>query len=392
MNLESLRITFLVDKSSPFYIGGYENRVWNIAKRLATKNDVTVLTSLDSPTKTIERVDFRRVCTTAFQREVTGTRSLPHSLLFSLSMFRDQLSTFDPQVLIVEAIPYLHLKTMKRWVLRHKTLRVLNVNEAWFRYSYVVGFGSYSSAWLIRSLLKEGLDWSDLAIAISTATADSLKENFQSRNVATVPMGIDIARTAKLCSAINRSEQYDFVTVGRLVRMKRHADLVKALDQFKRALGWSGRAAIVGQGPEAEGLRGLVKKLGLSQQIDLLGFLPDEERFRVLRSSSYFVLPSEREGFSLATLEALAAGTPAIVARPRSPEVFGVKDLVTDGVNGLYYECGNIASLVFALRRALGERQHGISSWQAAATETANEFDWDRIVPQLETELRLRIT
>lgn len=54
-------------------------------------------------------------------------------------------------------------------------------------------------------------------------------------------------------------------------------------------------------------------KLGLSGNITLLDEArTEEEIFALMKASKVFVLPSEREGFSIATLEAIACGLPVI--------------------------------------------------------------------------------
>ncbi len=89
------------------------------------------------------------------------------------------------------------------------------------------------------------------------------------------------------------------------------------------------RVAIVGNGPEGEGLERLVRELGLDR----------EERFRIfpfaasaweyLAALDVFVLPSAWEAFPIGVLEALAAGVPQVVT-----DVGGSGEAVLDGVTG----------------------------------------------------------
>ena len=73
------------------------------------------------------------------------------------------------------------------------------------------------------------------------------------------------------------------------------------------------RLAIAGSGMLKSRLEALTAELGLGEQVDFLGRLP-EERLRLwYRAADLFVLPTVAyEGFGMATVEALASGTPVV--------------------------------------------------------------------------------
>lgn len=67
-----------------------------------------------------------------------------------------------------------------------------------------------------------------------------------------------------------------------------------------------------------------VKKRGLSSQVYLAGFVPDEELATLYRKALAFVFPSTSEGFGLPGLEAMACGCPVISSTAGAlPEVYG---------------------------------------------------------------------
>jgi len=111
--------------------------------------------------------------------------------------------------------------------------------------------------------------------------------------------------------------------------------------------------------------------------------LPDlsvDEKDELLRGAYAFVLPSPIEGFSVATLEALSRGTPAIVT-DGVPE-----DLIIDGVNGLRFRFGNLVELAERYRYLL----HNPSVRErlsVGARETAEGFSWDGSSSTLLTSL-----
>jgi len=100
------------------------------------------------------------------------------------------------------------------------------------------------------------------------------------------------------------------IYLGRLVPSKRIDFL---LESFKiiRKTEPNSELYIVGGGP----LFPQVKEYSAKNEgVKALGFVTDEEKIRLLKSSSVLVLPSEREGFGFVVIEALAAGTPVVIA------------------------------------------------------------------------------
>lgn len=88
---------------------------------------------------------------------------------------------------------------------------------------------------------------------------------------------------------------------------------------------------IVGEGPERAALEVLARKLGVDDKVRFSDFVPDDEIYGVMKSSGVFVLPSIREGFGLAVLEANACGLPVITVR--HPDN-AARHLVYEGRNG----------------------------------------------------------
>jgi glycosyltransferase involved in cell wall biosynthesis len=81
----------------------------------------------------------------------------------------------------------------------------------------------------------------------------------------------------------------------------------------------------------ATDVAGLVEELGLEENVQLLGFVPDEEMPALYRGAIFFVYPSRYEGFGLPPLEAMSQGTPVIVSNVSSlPEACGSAAVYVD--------------------------------------------------------------
>lgn len=70
---------------------------------------------------------------------------------------------------------------------------------------------------------------------------------------------------------------------------------------------------IGGHGPDKEKVITLIKALGLEKKVKVVGSLYGKKKARLLKHASAVVMPSRNEGFSILTLESLAAGIPVVM-------------------------------------------------------------------------------
>lgn len=125
---------------------------------------------------------------------------------------------------------------------------------------------------------------------------------------------------------IKIKKDYDIVFVGRLTTVKHVEILIQATAQIKKSLP-SIRVAIVGNGEERSRLEDLARTLGLTDQIDFLGYQP--KLYEWYNRSKLSVLTSEREGFPFTVIESLKCGVPVIVS-----DCGDVPDIVKESING----------------------------------------------------------
>lgn len=140
---------------------------------------------------------------------------------------------------------------------------------------------------------------------------------------------------------------YDIVTVGALLPNKRTTDLLAAVAALKRQ-GRSVRAVVVGTGPLQGALETQAAALGISESVAFLGFRDDV--VEICARSRVFTLLSESEGLSVALLDAMALGVPAVVS-----DVGELSSLVEDGITGFLYKCGDIRALTQKLSLVLDD-------------------------------------
>jgi glycosyltransferase involved in cell wall biosynthesis len=119
---------------------------------------------------------------------------------------------------------------------------------------------------------------------------------------------------------------FNVIFVARLVRSKDPYTLIKAVSRLKES---NIRLFILGSGEEEGEVVEYVSQLNLKDRVIMKGEMPHDHVLQSLARSHLFVLTTNREGFGLAVLEAMALGLPVIATR-----IGGLPELVQDGVNG----------------------------------------------------------
>lgn len=196
---------------------------------------------------------------------------------------------------------------------------------------------------------------------------------FPDRRVMVLPNPVEIPAVAG-----NRDGKPNvtILFLGVISQRKGIFDLIWALSQISQELRERVRLLVAGDG-DVERAKDLAKTLGVKDVIEFLGWIAPEDRDRLLRESDIFVLPSYAEGLPMALLEAMAWGLP-VIATP----VGGNPEIITDGMNGLFVEPGDIAGLRNAIETlaASPERRRELGS---AARRTVLPLDVSLYVERL---------
>jgi glycosyltransferase involved in cell wall biosynthesis len=144
-----------------------------------------------------------------------------------------------------------------------------------------------------------------------------------------------------------------FITVARLQSHKGHSYLIDAVPGVLQAYP-DAMFAIVGKanGPEQEAyLRDLIEqssRLGVSDRVRFLGYVPDEDLVPLYREATALVHPATSEGFGLTLLEAMAVGTPVIAAAADGPQ-----EIITNNKTGILVPLRSSIALTDAMIRLL---------------------------------------
>lgn len=162
------------------------------------------------------------------------------------------------------------------------------------------------------------------------------------------------------------------LSVGELTRRKNHETAIRALARLGDP---SVKYFICGGGPLKEHLEALAARLGVGDQVKLLGVRRDIPE--LARAADLFLLPSLQEGLPVALMEAMAAGLPAVCS-----DIRGDRDLIRAEQGGLLCRPEDADGFAAAILRLKGSpelrRRMGEHNRQAV-----EEFSTRRVLEEM---------
>ncbi len=212
--------------------------------------------------------------------------------------------------------------------------------------------------------------WHGAAVVVAKCDAEAAMIHAVDRNVA-VPLGPNGVDTAGFRPAgIGDRGPPRVICVGSLIERKGQRQLIEAARRLRdRSIDIV--VECVGEGDARADYQAYAQALGVADRIRFSGYVAREAIAQHYTASDVFVLPSYNEGMSVATLEALAAGLPALVTRTG-----GATELVAEGVNGAIFDWGDIERLSMLLAELAQDRGR-LQRMGAASRERAAQFSWD---------------
>ena len=221
--------------------------------------------------------------------------------------------------------------------------------------------------WWVESRLSPALHRRNQYVTVSLPSARDLCElGVDADRVAVVRNGLDEAPPATLTG--QRSANPRVVVLSRLVPHKQIEDALDAVAVLRTRVP-DLHLDIVGGGWWLERLVQHAGNLGISDAVTFHGHVDEATKHAVVQRSWVHLLPSRKEGWGLAVIEAAQHGVPTIGYRASG----GLTDSVVDGVTGLLVDDGD--QLVDGLQRLLADRVLR-EELGAKAAARSREFSW----------------
>jgi glycosyltransferase involved in cell wall biosynthesis len=341
--------------------GGSEVYVEQVARRLTTLGkEVTVFCGAypGAPAdevvhgvRFVRRGSWRTVYAWAFVYHLFGSFG-PHDAVLDV---KNGIPFFAPLYCRRPVVGLIHHVHREQWG--------MNFSSGWARFG-----------WWVESRLSPRMYGECRHVVVSEATRrEVVALGIPSENVEIIHNGAE--PTSDLAP---RAVAPTVLSLGRLVPHKRVELALEAAARLRPEIP-DIRVVVAGHGPWLARLKAHADQLGIADAVSFLGWVEESTKRRLLCEAWVLAMPSVKEGWGLAVMEAAARSTPAVAFR-----VGGLEESIDDGRTGLLAD--DAEGFTLALRRLLldpGLRE----SLGAEAARRARAYSWDMTARRFEAVL-----
>ena len=165
------------------------------------------------------------------------------------------------------------------------------------------------------------------------------------------------------------------VTVAELIRLKNIDKVILALKKISPEKSFT--YTIIGKGPEKSRLTALVQKLGLSDTVTFIDFVPHDQIASELYKYDIFIMPSYLETFGRVYFEAMAMGIPIICAK--NTGIFGFFKEGEQGLSVDHRKTSDIAEkLEYLISNPVERAKIG-----NAGKQLVENYTWETIIEEI---------
>ena len=303
-------------------VGGLEQMVISLAKVQKQLGYEVAIASLQEKgylATSVERMGISVLCA----EKGNNTNSLR-----SVFLLRKAIRTFAPRIIHTHnAVPHYYTVLASRGLLNDA--RFINTRHDMGQHAYTIK---------AESLYKLAMHWTKFGVSVCNAAQREFLafRSFPLRKARVVINGISLNQfdvkspsgKPSLCESLNIPKSTWIIgTIGRLAPIKDQGLLIDAMSDLCKHIS-NACLVIVGDGPSREALEKKTAELNLTEKVFFLGRRNDVAS--LLSGMDIFVQSSITEGYSMALVEAAAAGLPVIAT-----DVGGNGEIVQQGITGI---------------------------------------------------------
>ena len=299
----------------------------------------------------------------------------PYELALSSKLY-DVVSKYEIDVLHVHyAIPHAYAAYMAKKILNENGYEIPIVTTLHGTDITLVGNHPFYKPAVTFSINK-----SDIVTCVSKSLMDDTRQFFGiEREIKVIPNFIDIDKYSALhntCekNVIAQGDEKIIVHISNFRPLKRIIDVIKIFEKINSKI--NSKLIMVGDGPEKKKAKDYLRKNNLKNRVIFVGKTNEVEQ--ILCSSDLFLLPSEKESFGLAALEAMALKVPVV-----STNTGGLPELNINGNSGYTSDIGDIDSMASNAIKILSDKSLK-KKYRSQAFENAKKYDIKKIIPLYE--------
>jgi N-acetyl-alpha-D-glucosaminyl L-malate synthase BshA len=217
---------------------------------------------------------------------------------------------------------------------------------------------------------------------VTSVSEDLKRETYHSfkitRDIEVIPNFIDLEKFKKqkkdhFKKAICPNGESLIVHTSNFRKVKRINDVMSIFNNIHKEI--PSKLLMIGDGPERTSAETMAREFGINDAVRFLGKQDAVEE--VLSVADLFLMPSEKESFGLAALEAMACEVPVI-----SSNTGGIPELNVHGVTGFMSNVGDVEDMTRNAMFVLDK--NNLPKFKENALARAKEFDITRILPLYE--------
>ncbi|WP_109853058.1 N-acetyl-alpha-D-glucosaminyl L-malate synthase BshA [Aquimarina sp. AU58] len=296
----------------------------------------------------------------------------PYELALS-SKLVDTIKKYKIDVLHVHyAIPHAYAGYMAKKMLEEEGIYVPMVTTLHGTDITLVGNHPFYKPAVTFSINK-----SDMVTSVSQSLKDDTLRLFDIKNdIEVVPNFIDASQRKTSFTDCQRElmatpEERIVTHISNFRAVKRITDVVDIFYNIQKKM--PAKLLMVGEGPERKPAEERCKELGIKDKVVFFG--NSNEIDKILCFSDLFLLPSERESFGLAALEAMVNKVPVI-----SSNAGGIPEVNNHGVSGYMSDIGDVKDMSENSIKIL-ENDGRLETFKENAYKEAMKFDISNIIP-----------
>jgi N-acetyl-alpha-D-glucosaminyl L-malate synthase BshA len=223
------------------------------------------------------------------------------------------------------------------------------------------------------------INQSDGVTAVSNDLKRETFEHFRiTQEIEVIPNFVDLAKFKKqkkdhFKKAICPNGEALIVHTSNFRKVKRIGDVITVFHNIHKEI--PAKLLMIGDGPERIQAETMCRELEICDDVRFLGKLEAVEE--VLSVADLFLMPSEKESFGLAALEAMACEVPVV-----SSNAGGIPELNVQGVTGFLCNVGDVEEMTRKGLFVLDKNQ--LPKFKENALKRAKEFDIGNILPLYE--------
>ena len=361
------------------YMGGTEKVLMEVYSRLSKDHNITLISGMPRHMRLAEREEINGISVIRLKTDYADMPGLPIPFPFMHGIC-DAIKRSDADIYHINNRYLYYLDTLSAIMQKRKRMAITIHNalpkgiDFW---TDSIGL-LYDMAWGRRIMHKAdlitGVSKNTVATTVPVKDMHKAKAIYNGINIDMFkPRGRHERILDRYASAYG-GHAIKILTNGRLVPQKGQIYLLNALKMFIDD-GNDASLMIIGTGPMQNALIKLSEKLGISDRMQIISGIHEKELPYYYNAADLFVLPSTYEPGSIALIEAMASGTPAIATR-----IGGIPELM--GRCGLYVKPKDSYDIYKKLNFFIDNKRVITRLAKDAHSRAIENHDWDKIAPQ----------